>query len=50
MPAENGPAPAPRAASFSDVTEQGLCNGAINILAAGGKSRPFVKRFVTIAQ
>jgi hypothetical protein len=40
----------PRAASFSDVTEQRRCNGALNIPAAGGKSRPFVNRFVTIAQ
>jgi hypothetical protein len=43
-----GPRPPP-GRFFSDVS-LGRRNDAINILAAGGKSRPFVNGFVTIAR
>jgi hypothetical protein len=51
MPAGNGPAVAgrPRARFFSDVS-LGRRKDAINILATGSKSRPFVNGFVTIAR
>jgi hypothetical protein len=47
MPAEDGPAVAPAPLFLGSL---GRRNDAINILGAGGKSRPFVNRFVTIAQ